>query len=201
MAGRSGSSKDLVDLTVLALLSVRPSHPYEMHRFVVDTHKDYVTGLPRSLYHAVDRLVAAELVAAFGTRRAGRRPERTVYQITDAGRAELSARLRALLERPRTEVTVFAAAVSLLGCLSPDEARASLAVRADALTEITDGLAATMRDLDLPRLLTLELEYEHAVRAAELDWTRRVLDDLGTTLTWSPKERADLLTEFERKET
>ena len=37
---------DLVGLTVLAMLSVRASHPYELHRFIVDTHKDYVTGLP-----------------------------------------------------------------------------------------------------------------------------------------------------------
>lgn len=203
MAGRSGSSRELVDLTVLALLSVRPSHPYEMHRFVVDTHKDFITGLPRSLYHAVDRLAKGALIAAVATSRPGRRPERTVYEITAAGRGELSARLRALLEHPRAEVGEFAGGLSLLGCLSPEEARASLAVRADALAEITAGLETTMRELQrsgLPRLLTLELEYEHTVRSAELGWTRRVLDAFGTTLDWSPAERVDLLKEFEEKE-
>ena len=198
MAGRGGSG-ELVDLTVLALLSVRPSHPYEMHRFVVDTRKDFVTGLPRGLYHSVDRLARAGLVEAVATSRPGRRPERTVYEITDEGRAELSTRLRALLERPRAEVTTFAAAVSLLDGLSPEEARESLAARAAALAEVTANLEANMRELTtdgLPRLVTLELEYEHAVRTAELTWVRRVVDDLETSLVWSTEERVDLVREF-----
>ena len=94
---------DLVGLTVLAILSVRASHPYELHRFIIYTHKDYVTGLPRSLYHAVERLARDELITPTKTDREGRRPERTVYEITDEGRRELSTRLRRLLEEPEPD--------------------------------------------------------------------------------------------------
>ena len=91
---------DLVGLTVLAMLSVRAGHPYELHRFIVDTHKDYVTGLPRSLYHAVEKLAGEQLIVPVETTREGRRPERTVYEITDEGRMELSTRLRGLIVNP-----------------------------------------------------------------------------------------------------
>ncbi|MFI7615541.1 PadR family transcriptional regulator [Nonomuraea terrae] len=172
---------DLVGLTVLALLSVRASHPYELHRFILDTHKDYITGLPRSLYHAVERLAGDELIAPAGTGREGRRPERTVYEITDEGRAELRARLRQLLENPDPDRRVFVAAVSLIGCLPLPEAQRALRARAATIEGLVAGMEAHMRalaDEGLPAILTLEVEAERALYTAELDWIRGVLDRL-----------------------
>jgi DNA-binding PadR family transcriptional regulator len=188
-----GRKPDLVGLTVLAMLSIRPSHPYELHRFIVDTHKDYVTGLPRSLYHAVDRLVADELIVALETTREGRRPERTVYEITDEGRAELVARLRRLLERPHGDSRAFTAALSLLGCLPVAAAERALRARAAALEGAVAGLDAHLHS-GLPAFLLLEVECERALRAAELDWVRGVLDRLRSgELTWTASLKEDLL--------
>ncbi|MEV8634782.1 PadR family transcriptional regulator [Streptosporangium sp. NPDC051023] len=182
---------DLVGLTVLALLSVKPSHPYEMHRLILDTHKDYVTGLPRSLYHAVDRLAGDELIVPVETSRQGRRPERTVYRLSEEGRAELATRLRRLLEEPGPDMRNFHAALSLIGCLPVREAERALLTRAATLESRIFACDAHMRSLEesgLPRLLVLELEYERALRGAELDWVRSVLDRLGTgELTWQDR--------------
>src|SRR5690606_3278198 len=117
--------RDLPALTVLALLTTGPRHTYEMHRLMVDTHKDFVTGLPRSMYHAVDRLLRAGLIEVVRTDRAEGRPERTVYGLTDAGRAELRERVRRLLEHPDPDATLFVAALSFLGCLPVPQARAA----------------------------------------------------------------------------
>jgi DNA-binding PadR family transcriptional regulator len=190
-------SADLVGLTVLALLLQGPRHPYELHRFIVDTHKDYVTGLPRSLYHAVDRLARDELISPVETSREGRRPERTVYEITPEGRAELAARLRRLLERPEGEHPTFTAAVSMIGCLPPEDVQRSLGTRIASLEggiATLDGVAASLREGGLPRLLVLELEYQRALLAAELDWVRGVLADVRSgDLRWSaPLRGADL---------
>ena len=46
--GLSRTDRDLVGLTVLALLLTGPQHTYEMQRLMKVTHKDFVTGLPRS---------------------------------------------------------------------------------------------------------------------------------------------------------
>ncbi|MEV5826152.1 PadR family transcriptional regulator [Spirillospora sp. NPDC052242] len=188
---------DLVGLTVLALLTVRASHPYELHRLIVDTHKDYVTGLPRSLYHAVDRLAGEELIAPVETVREGRRPERTVYEITAEGRRELATRLRALLETPGPDRRTFTAAVSLIGVLPLPDALQSLRTRAAALEGMlagTDGHLSALRESGLPDLLTIELDYERTVIGAELGWLRALVARLASgELDWSSTTDPELL--------
>ncbi|MEV4114300.1 PadR family transcriptional regulator [Nonomuraea sp. NPDC049695] len=173
--------QSLVGLTVLALLTVRPSHPYELHRFIIDTHKDYITGLPRSLYHAVERLAKDELIVPAKTDREGRRPERTVYEITDEGREELATRLRQLLEKPDPDRRGFVAAVSLIGCLPLTEAKRALRGRTASIEGLLAGMEAHRRaiaDSGLPEILMLEVECEQALYTAELDWVRRLIDRL-----------------------
>lgn len=174
---------------MLALLLQQPRHPYELHRFTVDTHKDYVTGLPRSLYHAVDRLTDLGLIEPVETGREGRRPERTVYQVTDEGKAELATRLRRMLERPDTDITVQAAALSLMGCLRPEDVERSLQTRVAALegevAQADAALAGLRGGGALPRVLLLEVEYQRAVRAAELEWVRGLVADIHSgAVTW-----------------
>ncbi|MEU4577847.1 PadR family transcriptional regulator [Nonomuraea sp. NPDC023979] len=193
---------DLVGLTVLAMLSVRPAHPYELHRFILDTHKDYVTGLPRSLYHAVDKLAGEELIVPVETSREGRRPERTIYEITGEGRQELATRLRALLENPGGERRVFTAAVSLIGVLPVPEALQSLRTRAAALegsVTALNGHLKALRDSGLPDVLALELDYERALTETELAWVRQLIGRLESgELGWSDASRRDQLDQLDR---
>src|SRR3954447_1077003 len=188
---------DLVGLTVLAMLSVRESHPYELQQFILHTRKDYVTGLPRSLYHAMDRLSAAGLIQPGETVRDGRRPERTVYRITNGGRRELMTQLSDLIEQPELDRPTFTAAVSLLGSLPVPAAHEALRTRASALREmITTGTAqlGALRDAGLPDVVLLELEYALAMRRAELDWTATAAARLGSgALDWPAPLRTGLL--------
>lgn len=188
---------DLVGLTVLAMLSVRASHPYELHRFIVDTHKDYVTGLPRSLYHAVERLARDGLIVPVETSREGRRPERTVYEITEDGREELAVRLRGLLERPDPDRRTLLAAVSLIGCLPVPEALRALRTRVAALEGLIAGGEAQMRallDSGLPGALLLELDCDRALYAAEAEWVRGLIRRLEAgELDWPGTVRRNLM--------
>ncbi|WP_432865953.1 PadR family transcriptional regulator [Microbispora rosea] len=194
---RGRADRDLVGLTVLALLSVRPAHPYELHRFVIDTHKDYIGGLPRSLYHAVDRLAREELIVPAETSREGRRPERTVYRVTEEGRAELSSRLRRLLEQPDGDTKVFVAAVSLMGCLPVPEAERALSTRVATLEGAivsADAHIAALAGSGLPRVLVLEVEYDRAMKAAELEWVRATLAEIRSgQVSWSVDPNAGQL--------
>jgi DNA-binding PadR family transcriptional regulator len=180
------ADRDLPALTVLALLMTGPRHTYEMHRLMVDTHKDFVTGLPRSMYHAVERLLRAELIEVVRTDRAEGRPERTVYGLTDAGRAELAERVRRLLEHPDPDATLFVAALSFLGCLPVPQARAALDVRRAELERGIDGARGALAEVGhLPRLLLVEAEFEIARLTAERDWVAGLLADLdGGRLAW-----------------
>lgn len=180
MAGRR-AGPDLVGLTVLAVLGKEPRHAYYLHRFILDTHKDYVTGLPRSLYHAVDRLARDGFIAPVETTRDGRRPERTVYEITDRGRAELAERLRQVLTTVGRDTTPFVAALSLMGGLPADEVERALRERAAVLREHVESAERTIAELTdagLPRLPLLKIEYERSRDAAELAWVETLVEDL-----------------------
>ena len=65
-------------------------HPYEMYQLSLQRRDHRLVKIrPGTLYHAVRRLGESGLVAALGTEREGNRPERTTYEITDAGRDQL----------------------------------------------------------------------------------------------------------------
>src|SRR5262249_29235931 len=110
---------DVLALTVLAFLTERPMHPYDVQRVIRQRHKDYAIERPRARYRAFDRLARDELIEPVETSREGRRPERTVYRITDEGRAEFQHWLVQLLERPVVEDPVFGVAVGFVGYLNP----------------------------------------------------------------------------------
>ena len=77
-------------LAVLALLFERPMHPYEMGVILKQRHKEESIKLRfGSLYTVIDLLQSRGLIVARETARDGKRPERTIYEITPAGRDEL----------------------------------------------------------------------------------------------------------------
>ncbi|OIV38396.1 hypothetical protein BIV57_05740 [Mangrovactinospora gilvigrisea] len=177
---RAGASP--LALAVLATLYERPMHPYEIARLMRRRGKDGSIKIRwGSLYTVVARLAEAGLVESAGTDRAGKRPERTVYRITDDGREELQERLRRLLGEPVKEYPGFEAALSLIGVLPPDEAMDLIAGRLAVLEVAIASEEAAVRELaerqQLPRVLLLETEYALAMKRAEAQWCRGVLED------------------------
>ena len=130
-------------LAILRLLHERPMHPYEMHQLVRDRGTDFVIKVRAgSLYHAVERLATLSLIAPVETGRDGRRPERTVYAITDAGRDEFMDNLRDLVRSPAEEFPVFAAALEMLATIEPAAARRLLMQRTFTLEAQVAGSRA-----------------------------------------------------------
>lgn len=169
-------------LAVLACLYERPMHPYEMASTMRERHKDESIKLNYgSLYAIVESLKKHELIAEQDTERAGNRPERTVYRITDAGRLELIDWLSELLSRPAKEYTRFEAGLSLLPVLPPEDVLTLLEQRCQTL-ELRAAQSHSLRELfakrNFPRLFTIESEYRWALEAAELEWTRRLIADI-----------------------
>lgn len=188
------SAVDLLALTVLALLSERPRHPYEVQRVMRERHLDFAAGQLRGLYHAVDRLAQRGSIEPLETSREGRRPERTVYRVTERGSEELESQLTSWLAVPNVAATSFTAAVSLLPHLPVEVALRALRERVVALEGTVAGLDAVMRtlrdDLGLPRLYLLEIDHGRTLRQAELDWVRGVVEELNSgRLTWVSQGR------------
>ena len=85
-------------LAVLACLTERPMHPYEMAATMRTRGQDASIRLNYgSLYGVVETLLKRGLIEEQEVVREGRRPERTVYRITDDGRAEVDDWMAELL--------------------------------------------------------------------------------------------------------
>ena len=181
MTPRSTRSNPLA-LAVLTCLLERPMHPYEISQTLRSRAKHESIRLNYgSLYGVVESLEKRHLIHARETVRAGRRPERTIYEITDAGMREMSDWLSELVAAPVKEYLQFEAALSLLPALPPEEALAALNQRAESLeieTAILEGAMAATRTHGMPRLFSLETEYVQVLRRAELDYVRRVAKDI-----------------------
>ncbi|MGI9092952.1 MAG: helix-turn-helix transcriptional regulator [Mycobacteriales bacterium] len=176
-------------LAVLEQLSERPMHPYEMHQQMKDRAYDQVMKLrPGSLYHTVERLERAELIVATGTQRSGRRPERTVYALAEAGRDALIDGVRDLLRTPGQEYPAFAVGVAFMHELPRAEAVAMLearAVRVAAEIAQREALLGGVLEQGVARLFLLEAEFLLASRRAELSWVRSIIDDVKSgRLSW-----------------
>ncbi len=125
-------------------------------------------------------------------------PERTVYQLTDEGRAAVRDWLTEMLAAPRKEFPQFPAALSFAMLLTPQAAEAALARRADILrarlTELEEDLPRY--SARLPRVVLLDDEYRRAMTAAELTWITGLIDELRSgELTWSEDQLVDLASE------
>src|ERR1700737_1901060 len=88
-------------LAVLSCLHERPMHPYEVAQTLRSRAKHESIRLNYgSLYAVVDSLESRQLIRSTGTVREGRRPERTIYELTDEGARELVDWLSDLIATP-----------------------------------------------------------------------------------------------------
>jgi len=171
---------NLMALAVLATVVERPMHRYEMASVMRARSKERDMGIKwGSLYTVVQNLERSGYVEAIGVTRQGARPERTVYQITDAGRDELVAWTRELIAEPEAEHTRFIAGLSVLAVLAPQDVIDLLQTRLERLSASVEALSAGLQQTShVPRLFLIEDEYRIAMTRAEADWTRSLLDEL-----------------------
>jgi DNA-binding PadR family transcriptional regulator len=170
-------------LAVLAQLLMGPLHPYEIGRRLALQDKGrnikYTRG---SLYMVVEQLLKAGFLTEDGTIRDTQRPERTIYALTDDGKAELYDWLRDLVAKPEHEFPKFGVALSLLVVLSPADAIDLLHQRLTALTEETDQIRADVKDSvdgGLQWVFVVEEEYRLAVLEAEIRFVTTLVEQLG----------------------
>lgn len=174
---RSSLSNPLA-LAVLATLIEEPMHPYRITQVLRGRGKEHSIRLNwGSLYSVIASLEKNGLIEAQRAEREGARPERTVYAITDAGRAKAMGWLRRILEVPAKEYPDFEAGLSLIGLLTPDEALALLRRRLELLDERIGDLVEASR-YPPPEVFLVENNYELAMVRAERAFVGDLVDRL-----------------------
>src|SRR2546430_11109755 len=96
-------------------------HPYEMRRVMSERGHEWIIKFRGGLvYHTIQRLHEAGMIEPTETTREGRYPERTVYRLTEAGRAELLEWMRELVAVPVREYPISTATLAFLPSLPLD---------------------------------------------------------------------------------
>ncbi|MFT4200002.1 PadR family transcriptional regulator [Gordonia sp. (in: high G+C Gram-positive bacteria)] len=167
-----------LDLLVLSLLFERPMHPYEMAQLAAKRHYDRLVKLrTTSIYNVVARLSERGLVCVHDVEREGNRPERTVYELTDAGRAAHRTALEELVATPPTEYPQLYLALAQAHELSREDAARLLRRRREAMADELDrvnALIAESSQKGVPEVFRLDGGMRVATLTAQVAW----LDDL-----------------------
>jgi len=182
MASRHRSNP--LALAALTCLYERPMHPYEVATTLRQRNKHESVRLNYgSLYAVFAALERRGLIVAAGVSREGRLPERTSYELTQAGQTEIHEWLAELVGTPVKEYPDFEAALALLAALPPETALALLRERTDRL-EVAIAQAHATREVfqkqQVPRLFWVEHEFHTALLDAELAYVRRLADDIDS---------------------
>ena len=166
-------------ISVLSLLKARPMHGYEMLQTLVERHADRIVKVrPGSLYHVVDRLTDEKLIRRAATDREGKRPERVIYEITDAGAEALAERVRELIARPVHEFPQFVVALAEIETLGKDAAADAVDERVGALEARAAEIMALRGAGVVPAAYLVALDYLLATMQNELSWLRGFAESL-----------------------
>jgi DNA-binding PadR family transcriptional regulator len=165
-------------LSILELLDERPMHPYELASTMRERHHDEFIRLNfGTLYHTVEVLERHGLIVSGEREKEGRRPERTVYQLAEAGRQVLVKVVSEIVARPTREYASFAAGLMFMHHLDARHAAELLSERVVALSAIIEKLTRIMGELrasGVTRLAIIELEHKIAMLEAERDWVSQL---------------------------
>jgi DNA-binding PadR family transcriptional regulator len=179
-------------ISVLALLTERPMHAYEMYQLLISRQNDRIVKVrPGSLYHTVERLAGQEYVRAIGTERAGNRPERTTYEITPEGSDALTARVESGIEKYVYEYPLFPVVLSEAHNLDADDAVLRFRRRIEDLDRWLadlDGSIAGARAMKVHEPYWMAGAYVRGQIAAEREWLATTVERIESKdLKWQPR--------------
>ncbi len=186
---------------VLGLLMEKPMHPYEMFQTTVERREDRLCKFRAgTMYHSVDRLAQGGLIEVHGVEREGNRPERTIYAITERGRAVLVESLELILARHPVEYPELYLALSEAHGLPRDRVVELLEERlgrmSGELGEL-DAARSAMLSLGKPEVFYLDLGCRIATLRAQVDWVDHLIRRLrsnqiewldGTGSPWAAQQ-------------
>jgi DNA-binding PadR family transcriptional regulator len=170
-------------LLILGLLAAGPLYGHQIRRAAEQSGIEQWAGVKvGAMYGMLHRLEAEGLVRPLRTEQEGRRPQRTVYEITADGWAELAIHRDRALTQPVLYTTTVEAALKWSAGLDKDALRERLSVRRSALASaLTDLLAS--RELHLA---------ESHLPAASIAGYRRAQLHFEAELAWHDELEAIL---------
>jgi DNA-binding PadR family transcriptional regulator len=167
-------------LVILGLLRQRPLYGYEIKHIIEEHMGDWTNIAFGSIYFALDKLAEEGAVEKVATEQQGNRPSRSVYQITEAGRAEFLRLLRRNWSELERHYFDFDVGVAFMDALPVEDVREYLRGRVEALEATLKYIDAHQREelgqAGASGWAAAIFDHARVHMAAELAWTRDLLD-------------------------
>ena len=168
-------------LLVLGMLHRGELHPYEMKRRLAAAMVDcYLNVDVGTLYYAIRQLEKEGAIVAVAEERVARGGMRTIYRITDAGRAEFQAGFFRQFEEDGPVSQTLYGALLFFHCVDPAKLAEAIRARIARLDELIAKLGPIREEMG-PALPTgSEHLFRHIERQRRLDrdWLEALLADV-----------------------
>ncbi|MBT2289936.1 PadR family transcriptional regulator [Paenibacillus albidus] len=169
-------------LVILGLLLERNMHPYEINVVMKDRSIDRIMKLQMgSLYYAVDKLSQEGLITAVEIVRSSDRPDKTIYAITEEGKAIFEQMVLQQIKKNNPVFHPLYIALSLSRYVDPDKLAVLLKERIlEAEHEVNLAFQIYEEHIPLVPRAVLHMmygRYEHGM--AELKWLKRFYEDVA----------------------
>jgi DNA-binding PadR family transcriptional regulator len=171
-----------VRLVILGLLRERPLYGYEIKQILEESMSDWTSIAFGSIYFALDKLADEKFVEKVEVEQTGRRPSRSVYQITAAGKQEFLRLLREEWRQVERSYYSIDLCLYFLNSLPIEEVKKSLRIRQVDLEKALDHLQAHREQQltlpEVPRLASAIFDHSLAHTRTELDWVTDLVHKL-----------------------
>jgi DNA-binding PadR family transcriptional regulator len=136
-------------IALLAMLATRPMHGYEVRQMLEKRQMHLWANIQYgSIYRGLQQLSREGLLEESGEERAGKRPTRTIYHITDAGREALKALLRQAWREPEMAANSVDLALSLHLTLPKEEVLELIHARQQVLSDLAQSVTTRRSDVE-----------------------------------------------------
>lgn len=171
-----------VRLVILGLLRRKPLYGYEIKHIIEEHMSDWTSIAFGSIYFALDKLADEKFVQKVEVEKEGKRPSRSVYQITDSGREEFLRLLREGWQQVEQQYFSLDICLFFLESLPIEEVKQYLRMHKSALQEALAHIQ-THRDEQMqipqvPRLAMAIFDHSLAHSKAELEWVTDLLEKM-----------------------
>jgi DNA-binding PadR family transcriptional regulator len=167
-------------LVILGLLRERPLYGYELKHIIEEHMGDWTNIAFGSIYFALGKLAEEGCIEQVAIEREGRRPSRSIYEITEAGQAEFLRLLREVWSEVERHYYAIDVGLVFMEALPSEEVedylRKRIAQLEAILQHVVEHRAEQVAQPEVPGLAAAVFDHGLAHFQAELDWTRELLD-------------------------
>ncbi|MBN1797102.1 MAG: helix-turn-helix transcriptional regulator [Spirochaetales bacterium] len=169
-------------LIILGLLQRKNLYGYEIKHIIEEHMGDWTSVAFGSIYFALAQLEKENLIRKISEEKKGRRPARSIYEISESGRKEFLILLTDVWKEAEPQYFSIDVALFFMRALPIDKVKQFIALRVNKLEKLHAYLLKhkqeQLADKNIPRLAQAIFDHSRLHMEAELVWLKDLLQKI-----------------------